>query len=224
MRHWKGITLSLMLIGALWHTPVAAQFPLFPGAGMPVYDAANHLQNTITAVQAVLIVANQIIELTALEGLVLDGSFSSDLAALNALVSEAQGFDVGSVNATILPLFALETAPMTTFEYHNRQVAINQALFESYGFAMRTQTLIMTALRTVEHILGILEQVGGAIGNLTISQSMGQAQTKLQQLLVESNVQRSAFERAKSLEGAMPGVLMQGLMNINNAMLADHPR
>jgi hypothetical protein len=218
MRHWKLIGLSLVIISAIGFTHVDAQ--------IPVIDAENLVQNTITAVQAVLIVANQLIELTALEGLVLDGDFSSDLAALNALVSEAGalGFDVGSVNAQILPLFALETAPMTTFEYRQRQIAINQALFQGYGFAMRTQTLIMTALRTVEHIAAILEQVAGAIGNLTISQTIGQSQAKLQQLLTESNVQRAAFERAKSLEGAAPGVLMQGLYNINDAMIADHPR
>jgi hypothetical protein len=212
-----------MIIAMLSARPLTAQI-LFPGAGMPVYDAANHLQNTITAIQAVLIVANQLIELTALDNLALDDSFNADLATLNRLVSEAEGFDVGAVNATILPLFALETAPLTTFEYKQRQIAINEAVFQGYGFAMRTQTLLMTAVRTVQHIMGILEQVGGAIGNLTISQSMGQAQTKLQQLLAESNVQRAAFERAKSLEGAMPGVLMQGLYNINEAMMADHPR
>jgi hypothetical protein len=217
MRQWTFIGLSIMLMSAVYTTRIEAQ-------GIPVFDAQNWIQNTITAVQAVLIVANQIIELTALEGLVLDGSFSSDLAALNALVSEAEGFDVGTLNAQILPLFALETAPLTTFEYKQRQIAINEALFQGYGFAMRTQSLIMTALRTVEHIMGILEQVGSSIGNLTISQSMGQAQTKLQQLLTESNVQRSAFERAKSLEGAMPGILLQGLYNIDEAMMADHPR
>jgi conjugal transfer/entry exclusion protein len=219
MRQWRLIGLGTMLTVAVLATRLDAQ-------GLPVFDAQNLIQNTISAVQSVLMVANQIIELTALEGFALDGSFNADLATLNALVEEgaALGFDVGAVNSTILPLFALETAPRTSFEYRERQIAINEALFLNYGFAMRTQTLIMTAARTVEHIVGILEQVAGAIGNLTVSQAFGQSQAKLQQLLAESNVQRAAFERAKSLEGAAPGVLLQGLHNINEFILSGHPR
>jgi DNA polymerase III alpha subunit len=89
---------------------------------------------------------------------------------------------------------------------------------------MRTQTLIRSVLRTVGHIAGILENVAEALGNLSVSQTFGESQAKLQQLLVEANVTRTAFERAKSLEGAETGVLLQGLHNINEALLADHPR
>jgi conjugal transfer/entry exclusion protein len=205
-----------------------AQLPPFPGAGpgLPVYDMANHLQNFITAVQSVLIEFNQLIELTALDSLVLEGDFTADLEALEALVEDgtALGWDIDSLQSQVLVLFDLGTAPTTSLEYRERQLAINQALFQGYSYAMRTQTLIRTALRTVQHIAGILEQVAGAIGNLTISQSIGQSQAKLQQLLTESNMQRAAFERAQSLEGAAPGVLLQGLYNINEAIMAGHPR
>ena len=89
---------------------------------------------------------------------------------------------------------------------------------------MQTQTLITTALRTVKHMSAILEHVGQAIGNLTASQTLGESQTKLTQLLTESNVQRSAFERAKSLEGSAPGVMLQGLYHINESIMEGHPR
>ncbi len=65
----RSLIMAVLLLGLLpaW---VSAQIPFLPGgAGLPVYDAANHVQNTITAVQAVLIVLNQLIELTALDGL-----------------------------------------------------------------------------------------------------------------------------------------------------------
>lgn len=195
--------------------------------GLPVFDFANWVQNTISAVQAIAIVANQIIELTALEELVLDSAeFAEDLATLEAIVQEGTqlGWDLQSLQSQILVLFDLDRAPATSVEYRERQAEIFRAIFQGYRYAMQTQTLIRTAIRTVHHIVGILGQVASAIGNLTVSQGLGQSQAKLEQLLVESNVQRAAFERAQSLEGAAPGVLLQGLHNINEVISEGHPR
>jgi conjugal transfer/entry exclusion protein len=192
-------------------------------AQLPVIDSANLTQNTITAVQSVLIVLNQLIELTALEGLM---DIAEDLAAISALASEAAalGFELGSLQSQVLVLFDLTTAPATSFEYRIRAGKIRLMLLQSYSYAMRTQTLIMSALRTVEHILAFIEHAAAAIGNLTISQSLAEAQAKLQQLATEANVRQAAFERAKSVEGVSPGVLIQSIININEAQMADHPR
>jgi hypothetical protein len=222
---WLIATLLLILLAVALNA--YAQIP-FLGVrpGQPVYDAANHLQNTISAVEAVLQTAHWVTEQLALEGFVVDGgALGADLGILAALVTEAQGlgFDVGALESTILTLFTLETAPQTSFEYRQRQLEIKRSIFEGYSFAMRTQTPIQTALRTVTHITGILEQVSGALGNLSISQTFGQSQAKLQQLLTEAQVSRAAFERAKSLEGAEAGVLLQGMHNLMNNWLADHP-
>ena len=64
--------------------------------------------------QSVLIVLNQLIELTALGG-VLD--YAEDLATLQALASEAAaiGFDLASLNAQILSLFELSQRPDDQF-------------------------------------------------------------------------------------------------------------
>jgi hypothetical protein len=203
----------------------SAQFPFpIPGGGaLPVIDTANLVQNTITAVQAVLIVANQLIELTALEGL---QDISEDLALIAALASEASaiGFDLGSLQSQILALVDPAAAPATSFEYRILSGEIRVLMFQSYAYAMRTQTLIMTALRTVDHILAFIEHASAAIGNLTISQSLAEAQSKLQQMAAEANVRQAAFERAKSVEGVAPGVLIQSIININEAQMADHPR
>jgi hypothetical protein len=211
--------LVLAVLGVILVTPLAS-------AQLPVIDEANLIQNTITAVEAIAQTLNQIIELTALDEFVLDSAeFFEDLAALEAMVQEgvALGWDLSSLQSQVLILFDLNTAPLTSFEYRQRSAEMRQTIWLAYSYAMRVQTLIRSAIRTVQHITGILGQVAGAIGNLTVSQGLGQSQAKLQQLLVENNVQRAAFERAKSLEGAEIGVLLQGLRNINDAMMADHP-
>ena len=89
---------------------------------------------------------------------------------------------------------------------------------------MRTQTLIMTAIRTVDHIMSFIAHMGEAIGNLTVSQSLGEAQSKLAQLGTEANVRQAAFERAESIDAAAPGVLIQSIMNMKAAQMADYPR
>lgn len=196
-------------------------------AQLPVIDHANLVQNTISAVQAVAIVANQIIELTALPAFAVElAELSEDLAAVEGFVLEAQalGWELQSLQAQIIPLFSLEGAPTTSWEYRQRTQEISRAIFQAYSYAMRTQTLIRSLLRTVRHITSILGQVSEAIGNLTVSQTLGQSQAKLEQLLTESNLQRAAYERAQSLEGAAPGVLLQGIQNINDAIMEGHPR
>jgi hypothetical protein len=222
---WLIATVLLILLAIALNA--FAQIPFLPiGPGEPVYDAANHLQNTISAVEAVLQTAHWVIEQLALESFVVVEDLAEDLAAIEALVQEAQalGWELSSLQTQILVLFDLDTAPMTSFEYRERQMEIRRSIWQAYSYAMRTQTLIRSVLRTVGHIAGILENVAEALGNLSVSQTFGESQAKLQQLLVEANVTRTAFERAKSLEGAETGVLLQGLHNINEALLADHPR
>jgi conjugal transfer/entry exclusion protein len=224
MRQISVVLVCLALIVPSFLTKAEAQLPFLPGGpGLPVYDAANHVQNTITAVQAVLIVLNQLIELTALGG-ILD--YAEDLALLAELASEASaiGFDLASLQSQILVFFDIANAPATSFEYAGLAFEIRSRISQAYMYAMRVQTLINTALRTVEHILAFMAHVGEAIGNLTVSQSLGEAQSKLAQLATEANVRQAAFERGRSLEGAEAPMLIQSIRNINDAQMADHPR
>jgi hypothetical protein len=218
----KLVTVMTVLL-YLSTSQVSAQF--IPGGGaLPVMEVGpNLVQNTITAVQAVLIVLNQLIELTALGGIL---EFAEDLATIQALAAEAAalGFDLASLEAQIVPFFSNESEAFTSFQYRETQAEILRLIWQAHYFAMRTQTLIQTAVRTVEHIIAIMGHVAEAIGNLTISQSLGEAQGKLQQLAVEANVRAAAFERAKSLEGAAPGQLITILRNISDARMEDHPR
>jgi hypothetical protein len=196
-------------------------------AQLPVQEVGQNLiYNTIQAAEAVFQTAEWVLDLAPLEDYLFPEGAADDLAQLSALVEEAEAvsFGVSSTQAQLESLFSLESAPTTSYEFRQRVTEITQALFNTYSYAMRTQSLLLTAMRTVEHILGFIEIVSGLEGKLSSQQLLAQQLGKLQQLHTEANIQRSAFERARSLEGVTPGVLYQGMQNIVDAMMEDHPR
>jgi hypothetical protein len=195
-------------------------------AQLPVIDAANLTQNTISAVEAIFQSAQWVIDLTPLESYEIAEAYAEDLAVLQELAGEAQaiGIDLASVQAQLDGLFSLEAAPTTSFEFRERVGEINYRIWQVYGYAMRTQTLINTAVRTVEHIMGLIETVAELLGTLSVQQNLHQQIGKLHQLQAEANVVTTALAHAQSTEGLVPGVLYQGMQNIVDEMMSDHPR
>lgn len=100
----RTILIALVVVG-LWTSQGHAQ-------GLPVIDISNLLQNTVQAVQSVLMVANMVLELTPLGEIVLSDTFASDLNDLSTIVKEAQGlsYDLSSLQAQVTTLFDLSTA------------------------------------------------------------------------------------------------------------------
>jgi conjugal transfer/entry exclusion protein len=188
-------------------------------AQLPVIDVANLLQNTITAVQTIAIVANQILELTALGEAI---EIAEDLAMLQEIATEAAG--LGADMGLLLEAFQPGTELFGSQTYRSMRIHLNEEIWRARTFALRAQLLITTALRALERIRTIASHVLDAIGNLTVSQAVGEAQGKLQQHLVEANVTRAAFERAQSLEEAAPAKLIGIIDNTNRAIMDDHPR
>src|SRR5262249_20732995 len=93
---------------------------LLQAQGLPVFDAANLTQNTVSAIQAVLttieavlIEANQVLELTKLDGLAAAPGLVEDMLLLGQLVEQATGlsYDINSIQSQIDALFNLTTAP-----------------------------------------------------------------------------------------------------------------
>jgi hypothetical protein len=196
------------------------------GAQIPVIDNANLFQNTISAVEAVFQSLQWVLDLTPLEDYEVSESYAEDLALLQELAAEASaiGMDLAGVQARLDGLLNPETAPTTSFEFRERVTEINLRLHEVYGDAMRTQTIIGTAVRTVEHILALIETVAGLLGKLSVQQNLHQQIGKLHQLQAEANLVTTAFAHAESTERLVPGVLIQGIRNITDAMMEDHPR
>jgi len=220
--------ISLVVIVAVLSLPVvaSAQFPFLPGPGVPVYDAANHVVNSTSAIEAVFQSAQWVIDLLPLEAYEVFEAMAEDLAILQDLARQAAqiGMDIASIEAQLNSLFGLETAPRTSYEFRQRVNEINYRIWQVYGYAMRTQTLINTVIRTVEHIIGFIETVAELLGKLSVEQNMSQQLAKLHQLQAESNVITAALAHAQSTEALAPGVLMQGIQNITDAMMEDHPR
>ena len=142
-------------------------------AQLAVVDVANLGQNTITAIesvlttiQAILIEANQILELTPLDDIAVAGGIAEDMALLGQLVEQAEGlsYDIGSLQAQLDSLFNLDTAPETRDGLTERLAEIKRQKYLAYSYAARVQTLMRTALRTVEHLQGLLDTLGAIVG------------------------------------------------------------
>jgi conjugal transfer/entry exclusion protein len=219
---------ALMALTWVWTTSTAeAQF----GIGSLVYDPTNWLENletaiqtTATAINTAEIIANQVLDLTGLEDWVLGaGTWAADLQQIQALVLQTQGlaWDVDSLEAQLTQLFGLEGAPMTSLEFRERQQEIRGYMYQSWSYAMRTQTLIQTLLSTVEHILGIYESLTGLIGNKQGLQSLGQYQAKASQTLAELNLHTAALHRAQSVQAINDPLILQSIQNINLGVWGD---
>jgi conjugal transfer/entry exclusion protein len=201
-----------------WSTPAQAQ--------LAVIDAANLVQNVVTAVQTVFMVANQILELTGLDEIVLGDDFQSDLEALGTIVQEARGlsYDMSSLQAQVTILFSLDSAPNSAHELRERLAAIRRVVFDSYLYALRTQTLLKTTLSTVRHLTRLVSAIGAFVGNMQGNQTMAQMESTLSETLARLQVHTAAYERAQSVERLTEPLTMESLHRINDAIMVDHPQ
>jgi len=209
---------SLLLLACLGNARVGS-------AQLAVVEVgANLTQNTITAVQSVLHTASWALELLGLPGFVVQsGAFAEDMATLQVIIADGQAlaWDVGSLQAQIDGLFNLESAPMTSHDFAERMAEVRQVVFLSYSYAMRTQTLIMTTLNTINDVLTLAGDIAAVVGGVQGTQTIAQHQAKLVQLQSEMKVETTAFQRAKSMQALAEPLIEQSIKNINHGVLDD---
>jgi conjugal transfer/entry exclusion protein len=212
-----------ILLGALLLVALAAPHA---HAQLAVLDAANLVQNLVTAIQTVFIVANQVLELTGLDEIMLDDAFASDMEDLADIVQQAQGlsYDVGSLMSQVNTLFNLDTAPDNTTALRERLAEIRRVTVQSYLYAMRTQTLLQTTLRTVQRLTRLVESIGDFLGNMQANQTLNQVNTTVTEQLAKLQVQSAAYERAQSVERLTEALTIESLHRINEQQMADWPR
>jgi len=200
--------------------------PRLAQAQLPVTDAGNLLQNTLQAVQTVLIVGNQILELTGLDEIALGDEYAAELAALGAIIEEAQalGYDLGSLQFQVTTLFSLDTAPDSAQGLKERLAEMRRVVVASYVYAMRTQTLLRTTLSTVRHLTRLVSLIGGLLGNMQSNQTLAQMEGTLTKKLTELQVQTVAYQRAQSVERLTEPLTIESIHRINEAIMADHPQ
>jgi hypothetical protein len=196
-------------------------------AQLPVVEVGKNLAfNGVQAAEAVFQSAQWVIDLAPLEAWAIVDAMRGALDILSDLAAEAQaiGMDIASIQAQLNGLFSLDHAPLTSFAYAHRVAEINRRIWQVYGYAMRTQTLINTIIHTVEHIIGFVNQVAELLGKLSVQQTLSQQLAKLHELQAEGNLVLTAKAFAESTEALAPGVLQQGVSNIAKEMMSDHPR
>jgi conjugal transfer/entry exclusion protein len=217
--------LSLSLLLVLCLTPLAQ-------AQLVVIDPADIAQNTVTAIEttlttieAVLIEANQVLDLTPLDQIGVAGGIAEDMQLLGQLVDQAQGlsYDVSSLESQIFALFDLGTAPDTRNGLTQRLADIKRVKFQVYSYAARVQTLLRTALRTVEHLQGLLDTVRALIGNKQAHQTHMQTTTVASKHLANLDVQIAAFHRAQTVDKLSEALIIESITKIQARRMADWP-
>jgi P-type conjugative transfer protein TrbJ len=201
-------------------------------AQLAVVDVANLGQNTITAIesvlttiQAILIEANQILELTPLDDIAVAGGIAEDMALLGQLVEQAEGlsYDIGSLQAQLDSLFNLDTAPDTRDGLTERLAEIKRQKYLAYSYAARVQTLMRTALRTVEHLQGLLDTLGAIVGNMGGNQTVGQFHAVSSKHLANLDVQMASFQRAQTVDKLSEALIIESITKIQARRIEDWP-
>ncbi len=164
MRRMMLLGCMLMLLTA---TAASAQ-------GAPVFDLANFGQNTIQALQAVAMVANQVLELTGLDEIVLGDDIGTDLEQLAALREDAQGLqtDLANIQLQITLLFDLSAAPRGSSALRDQMAAIRQLTWQAYVDALRTESLLQSSTDALRRIVRLIEGIGGLLGNEQANQTL----------------------------------------------------
>jgi len=171
-------------------------------------------------------VGNQVLELTGLDEIVLGDDFRSDLNGLATIVKEAQGlsYDVSSLNAQVTALFDLDTAPNGTQDLRKRLYRIRRVVFDSYLYAMRTQTLLKTTLSTIQHLTRLVAAIESFAGNMQANQTLTQVNSTVTEQLAKMQVQTAAYERAQSIDRLTEALTIESLYHINVELLFDWPK
>jgi len=221
---FRRFSLSLLLVLVLVSGRAEAQ--------IPVIDVGNLAQNTITAIesvlttsQAMLIEANQILELTPLDDIAVAGGIAEDMALLGQLVEQAEGlsYDIGALQAQLDSLFRLDTAPDTRDGLTERLAEIKRVKYQSYTYAARVQTLMRTALRTVEHLQGLLDTLSDLVGNMQGNQAHAQLTTVASKHLANLDVQMASFQRAQTVDKLSDALILESITKIQARRIEDWP-
>jgi conjugal transfer/entry exclusion protein len=223
----KRLSLLVLVLLVAWAVPAQAQFAAV------VYDPTNFganivtsAQSVITAVHAVMSVANQVLELTPVDEIIVGGQIAEDLALLGEIISNAElvWYDLQSLESQITVLFGLEHAPDTRAGLDARLLEIKQFYYRTLSYAMRTQTLVMTMFRTIEHVTRLIDSIGAFVGHMQANQTLVQVNTTVSKTLAVMEVQQAAWQRADTVQRLSEGVTLASLDKIALKRLEDHPR
>ena len=85
------------------------------------------------------------------------------------------------------------------------------------------QTLLRTALRTVEHLQGLLDTSGHLVGNMQGNQTHGQLTTVASKHLANLDVQMASFHRAQTVDKLSEALIIESITKIQARRIEDWP-
>lgn len=183
-------------------------------------------QTTLTAIAAAQTVANQVLDLTPLDEVAIVEALTRTLADLGAIMQQAEGlsYDVHSLQAQIAALFDLDTAPSNMSELQIRLAEIRRIRAQGYVYAMKLQTLMHTAVRTVHHLTALVHSIRNLLGAKQGMQTLVQVNMTISQTLAIQAAQQAAYERAGSVDQLEQLLIAESMARINEDIRADWPR
>ena len=195
-------------------------------AQIPVTDVGNLLQNTVQAVQTVLMVGNQLLELAGLGEIVLGDDMAAELDQLGGILEEAQGLrmDLATIQLHVTLLFDLHSAPQSSSALRQRLADIRQLTWTVYVDALRTQTLLQSSLSALRHMTRLLAAIGEFVGNNQGNQTLAQLDSKLTIELIKLKEQTAAHQRAQTVDRLTEPLTIESLYRIQESIMADWPR
>jgi hypothetical protein len=218
--------LVLVIASAVWLGLTQVASAQLAGVQPVVEVGQQLLQTTITAVESVLQTANQLLELTPVDEIILSGEFVTTVDEISTLITEATGlaYDISSLQSQITALFDLETAPDSMAGLKARLYEIRRVSYEAHVTALRTQTLIRTTLSALQHLTRLIDTIGGWLGNMQGNQTAAQLQGTLVEILAKIQVQQATYDRSRSVEHISELMTIESLYKIQEQIMADHPR
>ena len=198
-----------------------------------VSDPGNLFANTITAAQSTLTAlssaqtaANTILDLTPLDEIIMASGMIEGIAQLADIMAQIEVLDndIQSLQRQITALFGLETAPASTSALRERLAEIRRLRWECYSYAMRLQTLIRTALRTIQHLSTLVTALSAFLGDKQAQQTLVQVAASTNTTLTVLAAQTAAYQRAASVDKMEELLTMESLYRIQEAPMADWPK
>ena len=97
-------------------------------------------------------------------------------------------------------LFDLNTAPDTRTGLDARLQEMKSLMYDIRVYAIRTQSLVWTIQRTIEHINSLVSRIEGFVGNLQSQQTIAQMDTTVSKTLALIEVQQAAYQRSDTVD------------------------
>ena len=187
-----------------------------------VFDPTNWSANMAQVAQSILIVANQILDLTALGDIVIA---ADDVRELSGIIEEASQlkYDFVQLQHQVALLFDLNTAPDTRTGLDARLQEMKSLMYDIRVYAIKTQSLVLTIQRTIAHINSLVSRIEGFVGNLQSQQTIAQMDTTVSKTLALIEVQQAAYQRSDTVDKLSEALVIESLNRINRKRLEDWP-